>query len=68
MQTQYTRIAKLICRKQGATSIELAHAAPSLSVHKRLSELRLQKGYTITKRQDGKVNRYFGKAKENACK
>ena len=62
MKTQYDRIASLISRKQGATSIQLAKAAPSLSIHKRLSEMRREKGWTIFKQQDGKVLRYFGKS------
>lgn len=61
MKTQHDRMATLLTRKQGATSVELARAAPSLSVHSRISELRLKKGWTITKRQDGKFLRYFGK-------
>lgn len=61
MKTQHDRMATLLTRPQGATSVELARAAPSLSVHKRISELRLKKGWTITKRQDGKFLRYFGK-------
>lgn len=61
MKTQHERMATLLTRTEGATSLELARVAPSLSIHKRLSELRLNKGWTITKKQDGKYLRYFGK-------
>lgn len=61
MQTQYQRMAKLLLRPQGATSAELAQAAPSLSVHKRLSVMWREKGWTITKRKEsGKLTVYFG--------
>lgn len=61
MQTQYQRMAKLLTRKQGASSLELAQVAPSLSVHKRLSVMRLEKGWVILKRKEpGKLTVYFG--------
>ena len=60
MKSQYDRIGKLIKRKSGATSIELALTAPSLSIHKRLSEMK-RKGWTITRKWNGKISTYYGK-------
>lgn len=61
MQTQYQRLAKLLTRPQGANSAELARAAPSLSIHKRVSEMAYRLGWTITKRKEqGKLTVYFG--------
>ena len=63
MKTQYARIGQLICRKMGATALELMHATASTCVHKRMSELK-ECGWTITKKQvSGKTyHRYFGVA------
>ena len=42
-------------------SAELARAAPSLSIHKRISVMRLEKGWQILKkREEGKLTVYFG--------
>lgn len=61
MQTQYQRLARLLTRPQGANSAELARAAPSLSIHKRISVMRLEKGWQILKkREEGKLTVYFG--------
>lgn len=60
MQTQHQRMAKLLTRKKGANSLELAQAAPSLSIHKRISELTA-KGWTVVKKRDqGKLTVYYG--------
>jgi hypothetical protein len=61
--TQYTSIVRLICRKKGATALEMMHATASTCVHKRMSELK-EHGWTITKQQvAGKsYHRYFGAA------
>lgn len=61
MQTQYQRLAKLLTRPQGASSAELAKAAPSLSIHSRLSEMQRRHNWTILKkREEGKLTVYFG--------
>lgn len=64
MKTQYDRIGALISRPGGATSVELVRAVPSLCIHKRLSHMRLEMGWKITKKQDGKFKRYFGVSPE----
>ena len=58
--TQYDRIALLLIRPQGATSVDLVRAVPSLSIHKRISHMRLVMGWNIRKVRDGKFIRYFG--------
>lgn len=61
--TQYTHITRLICRKKGATALEMMQATASTCVHKRMSELKAN-GWTITKRQVAgqSYHRYFGAA------
>ena len=58
--TQLDKLKKLLLRKRGVSSIEAANALPSLCIHKRISELHLEHGWTILKKQDGKVKRYWG--------
>lgn len=60
MLTQYQRIAQLITRPGGATSVQIVRAVPSLSIHKRLSVMRLEMGWKINKTRDGKFTRYVG--------
>jgi hypothetical protein len=59
--SQYERIAKLLTRKRGATAMDIASAAGTVSPHSRLSELR-KKGWEITRVPvPGKpYGRYFG--------
>ena len=61
--TQYERLAKLLTRKRGATSLEIIQAAGTVSPHSRLSEMKA-KGWTIWRKEmDGKTyGRYFGMA------
>lgn len=47
-QSQYEAIARLICRKSGATPLELLKATNSTSVHKRMSEMK-KRGWRITR-------------------
>ena len=58
--TQYDKLKRLLSRKRGVTSIEAAAILPSLSVHKRISEMKYIFGYTIIKKHDGKITRYWG--------
>lgn len=58
--TQHQKLAKLLTRKQGCTSVEICDALPSVSPHRRLSDMK-ELGWTILKKQDGKLKRYFGK-------
>ena len=60
MKTQYDRIGELISRPGGATSVQIVRAVPSLSIHKRLSVMRLEMGWKIKKLRDGKFTRYIG--------
>ena len=61
--TQYTKIARLLQRKCGATAMEITAMAGTVSAHSRLSELK-RKGWLITRKPiDGKnYGRYFGVA------
>lgn len=60
--TQHSRMAVLLKKKTGATAYDLALASGSVSVHRRLTELR-RKGWTITRKPvDGEnYGRYYGK-------
>ena len=62
--TQLDKLKKLIQRKQGVMSWEIAQKLPSVTPHRRLSDLKEQ-GWTVTwkKREDG-MKVYFGKAPE----
>jgi hypothetical protein len=44
--TQYDRIARLLTRKKGATAMEIATEAGTVSPHKRLSEMK-EHGWNI---------------------
>lgn len=55
---QLDKIKQLLLRKRGATSVDIANTLPSVSPHRRISDLRAE-GYTIVKKQDGKLKRYW---------
>ncbi len=57
--TQCDKLAKLLTRKRGCTSVDIVDVLPSVSPHRRLSDLKEQ-GWTILKKQDGRLKRYFG--------
>lgn len=57
--TQHQKLARLLTRKRGCTSVDICDALPSVSPHRRLTDMKEQ-GWTILKRQDGKLKRYFG--------
>ena len=59
MKTQYDRIAALLTRKQGCTSVDIVKIG-SVCPHKRLSVMK-GRGWKISKKQDGKLIRYTGK-------
>jgi hypothetical protein len=59
--TQHDKLKKLLLRKSGCTSVDIAAVLPSVSPHRRLSDLKEQ-GWTILKKQEGKLKRYFGRA------
>ena len=56
--TQVEKLIKLLTRKRGCTSVNIAHTLPSVSAHRRISDVR-ELGYTILKKQDGKLKRYW---------
>lgn len=58
---QQDKLKKLLSRKSGCTSVDIAAVLPSVSPHRRISDLKEQ-GWTILKRQEGRLKRYFGTA------
>lgn len=59
---QLTKLKKLIQRKSGVTSVEIVKHLPSVTPHRRLSDLKEQ-GWEITYKlkADGHSKIYFGK-------
>jgi hypothetical protein len=60
-KTQLERLQKLLLKRNGTTTVEIAKTLPSTTPTRRLSDLR-EKGWTITyKLMDDKVTKiYFG--------
>ncbi len=60
-KTQMDKLKELLKRKNGVKSWEIAKALPSVSPHRRLSDLKEQ-GWTITYKlmDDNKTKIYFG--------
>jgi len=58
---QHDKLKKLLLRKSGCTSVDIAAVLPSVSPHRRLSDLKEQ-GWVILKKQEGRLKRYFGQA------
>jgi hypothetical protein len=60
--SQMDKLRKLLQRKSGVTSIEIVKTLPSVSPHRRISDLKEQ-GWTITSklRSDNVTKVYFGK-------
>lgn len=57
---QHKKLAKLLTRKRGCTSVDICDALPSVSPHRRISDLKEQ-GWTILKRKGtGRLINYFG--------
>jgi hypothetical protein len=59
MLTQHQKLARLLTRKAGCTSVEICQALPSVSPHRRLSDMK-DKGWVILKKRGGKLITYFG--------
>lgn len=60
--TQHQKLAKLLTRKRGCTSVDIVAVLPSVSPHRRLTDMK-QQGWTILKRKgDGRLITYFGTA------
>jgi hypothetical protein len=61
-KTQMDKLKELLQRKQGVKSYEIVKALPSVSPHRRLSDLK-ERGWTITFKlcDDNKTKIYFGK-------
>lgn len=59
--TQQDKLKKLLTRNTGCTSVDIVQTLPSVTPHRRLADLK-EKGWTILKKKDGKLTRYFGKA------
>ena len=60
-KTQLQRLALLLVKKQGTTTVEIARFLPSTTPTRRLSDMR-EKGWTITYKlkDDGVTKIYFG--------
>jgi len=61
-KTQLQRLEKLLLKKSGTTTVEIARVLPSTTPTRRLSDMR-EKGWTITFKlmDDGRTKIYFGK-------
>lgn len=57
--TQHQKLARLLTRKRGCTSVDICDALPSVSPHRRISDLKEQ-GWTILKRKGARLITYFG--------
>jgi len=57
--TQLDKLKRLLSRKRGCTSVDIAAMLPSVTPHRRISDIRAE-GWTILKKQDGKLKRYWG--------
>jgi hypothetical protein len=59
--TQQLKLIKLLTRKRGCTSVDIVNGLPSVTPHRRISDLK-DKGWTILKKkQDDGLTVYFGK-------
>lgn len=61
-KTQLARLEKLLLKKSGTTTVEIAQKLPSTTPTRRLSDMR-DRGWTITfkLKEDGVTKIYFGK-------
>lgn len=59
--TQLDRLEKLLLKKSGTTTVEIAQKLPSTTPTRRLSDMR-ERGWTITfkLKDDGVTKIYFG--------
>ena len=60
-KTQLARLEKLLLKKSGTTTVEIAQKLPSTTPTRRLSDMR-ERGWTITfkLKEDGVTKIYFG--------
>lgn len=60
-KTQADKLKKLLLRKQGVKSYEIVKELPTVTPHRRLSDLK-EEGWTITHKMcdDNKTKIYFG--------
>lgn len=67
MHFQYEILAKLLVKKSGVTSSEIANALPSVSPHRRLTDMK-QMGWVILKKKNDGENfyHYFGTPPETS--
>lgn len=66
--TQMLKLIKLLTRKEGCTSVDIAKGLPSVTPHRRLSDLK-DKGWTILKKKrNDQLTRYHGKPPKNVQK
>ena len=64
-KTQLEKLEKLLLKKNGTTTVEIARTLPSVTPTRRISDMR-EKGWTITfkLKDDGVTKIYFGKPPE----
>jgi len=63
---QQDKLIKLLTRSQGCTSVDIVKGLPSVTPHRRISDLK-EKGWTIfKKKRDDGLTIYFGKPHKNA--
>ena len=60
-KTQLEKLEKLLLKKNGTTTVEIARILPSVTPTRRISDMR-EKGWTITfkLKDDGVTKIYFG--------
>ena len=60
-KTQLARLEKLLLKKSGTTTVEIAQKLPSTTPTRRLSDMR-ERGWTLTfkLKDDGVTKIYFG--------
>jgi hypothetical protein len=59
MKTQYDRLAVLLTRPGGCTSVDVMRTLPSTCPHKRISDMA-DKGWKVQKTKIGDLTRYTG--------
>lgn len=64
-KTQLEKLEKLLIKKRGTTTVEIAKTLPSVTPSRRLSDMR-ELGWTITFKlqEDGRTKIYFGQPPE----
>lgn len=57
-KAQLDKLVEMLSKKEGATSAEIARRLPSVCPHRRITDLK-KDGWTILKKQDGPLKRYW---------